>query len=523
MAKAYRAKIGAHLRGPETANRIIQPQGLRLLRGPYISPKGHLKGGDMVEQRLEKKAEQLLQVKEIKALYDRLIELNKEKDLTPLFLLRVIMFNYAEGPEVKELIKEYKAFEESLPDPKINQKKYDMQKREDIDEFIERVRDYQRRVDTLNELTEKALDIGLQLHKEGRLIIAWPKKDESLEPDLLSEYISIANSQLYYNFRRKFSAGSFTGEDWPEADISGSKVKGKALLRPDNISPVAKEEVLLELQKAMRDKVMDLAKNGDLAVDILDIVIAKHLKTTSNPYQPVKITADDFLQARGIKKMLGGGGRRGGYKEAWRQEIAKYMYILSDAFLEVAEMEVYEYDNKGKRQMVSKKNLHSRAVVLSSLETQSKINEGPDILAWYVRPGDCFIPALTDPGYQVALLSQKALHYDYNKYRYEKRLARYFTHLWRMKKPKERLRVSTLLEEAILEINESRPGRTKDRLETALNRLQEDDVIAAWEYEDPIETNKKGWLQRWLDSIVYIQIPNYLLEHYEKIIRPGDQ
>lgn len=445
-------------------------------------------------------AQQLLKIDVLSDMYHRLMGPDKPKNVDEFLTLLNIIVRFSDNPEMKELEKQYDELLRMIPtkDEAV------------IDLFANKT----------FELTKRVFEKALQLHSEGNLNIEWP---EGLETEKLGEYISIANSQLYYNFRGKLAAGDFNGQEgWPETDISGSKVKGRALLKPENISPVAKEETLLELQKTMRDKVMDLAKNGDLAVDILDIVIAKQLKTTDNPYQPVKITADDFLQARGIKKVLGGTGRRGGYREAWRQEIAKYMYILSDAFLEVAEMEVYEYDKKGNRQKVKKKNLHSRAVVLSSLETQGTINEGPEVLAWYVRPGDCFIPTLQDPNYQTALLSQRALQYDYNKYKYEKRLTRYLHYIARMKSPKERLRVKTLLNEIRLEINEKRPGRTKDRLESALNRLKENGDIASWKYESKI-TAHKGWLQKWLDSIIIIEMPEKLTEYYRQIKRPGDK
>ena len=465
--------------------------------------------------QLLKRTARLLKVEQIeKALRQEFpdVDLHIVDPITLTGLILSVIRYMGEGPEIQRLSNKY---QKALEGPRIDFKTASY---EEVNEYLN------QSYGKMNRLALEIFDMTLGLNKVGELNInfnksAWPEWIEDKDP---SGYISVANSQVYHNFRNKLAAGAFSGtEGWPETDISGSRVKGRALLKPENISPVAKEEALLELQKTMKDKVMDLTQNGDLAVDILDIVIAKHIKTSDNPYEPIRITADDFLQARGIKKVLGGSGRRGGYKEAWRQEIAKYFYILSDAFLEVAEMEVYEYDNKGRRQKVKKKNLHSRAVVLSSMETQGKLDdEGPEILAWYVRPGDCFIPALTDPGYQTALLSQKALQYDYNKYKYEKRLTRYFTHLWRMKNPKERLRVKTLLNEIRLEIYDKRPGRTKDRLEAALNRLKEDDVIAAWEYENKTQTNKKGWLPKWLESVVIINMPEYLLEHYKQIKRP---
>jgi len=55
------------------------------------------------------------------------------------------------------------------------------------------------------------------------------------------DFIEIASSQLYHNFRDRISTGRFEipeGEKWPVADLSSKVLKSKAYIMPDRDEPV---------------------------------------------------------------------------------------------------------------------------------------------------------------------------------------------------------------------------------------------------------------------------------------------
>jgi len=466
-----------------------------------------------VEKKLEKKAEQLLKVKEIKALSDRLIELNKKKNLTPLFLLRVIMLNFAEGPEIRELRNEFEAFEESLPGPEINQKKYDPQKQEDMNELIERLRDYNKRVDTLNELTEKALDIGLQLHKEGRLIIEpAPEREEALN------FLTIGSMKPYYEFTRLLSGGRFDikeGQKWPSASFNS--VNGEVYLKPLDADrkPILGDN-LTHFQELMQGKVMELEKHGHLTADIFDILVNKWLKTARYPEAMVKISINDFLEVRGLKPMKRGEDRRSGYTDAQRQQIAQQIDLLDNVYITITEMDVYPKGQKKK----SVRGLSGRSIIKDMEAGQMDLAGNVKADEWYLRPGTIFANYFFEPyGRQTALLSLMAVQYDPYRQKWEKSLARYLAWIWRIDegRTREGLLVSKLLEAAGEEFNTRRASITKARLEKALDQLKDDGIIGSWEYNKKIKAAGREWWRKWLDEKIILSAPEEILQHYEQI------
>jgi len=338
-------------------------------------------------------------------------------------------------------------------------------------------------------------------------------------------FISIPNSRLYYNFREKIAQGSYIIEpgQWPEADISGGGVIGKTMIKPD-ISPVIKDEVLAELQEAMKNKVLDLSKHGDLAADVFDIITAKWLKEAKHYEAMIDITADEILQARGIKQQKSGSGRRGGYKDEWREGIQQQIENLSYQWITIKEIEVYRVEEGKKKAKPVKIRDEGRALTMERRMGQVKLDGSLDAYAWRLRPGAVFNNYLFGPGRQTALLSQRALNYNHYKQRLEKRLVRYLAWIWRIDegRTREGLLVRTLLDKTGEEMNISRPGRTKNKLEKALDCLKDNGDITAWEYEniDKKLTTRRGWWKQWLELKIIITAPKNILEHYKQIEKP---
>ena len=123
---------------------------------------------------------------------------------------------------------------------------------------------------------------------------------------------------------------------------------------------------------------------------------------------------------------------------------------------------------------------------------------------------------------QRGLLAPKAIAYDPYKRQPEKRLAKYlaFHYRYNAGTPSFHRRVADLLEIASIDPDHSRPQRTRDRLDLALNRLQEDNVIGRWEpILDAARLPARGWFVPWLQTTIAIEPPAKIRQHYAKVRR----
>lgn len=344
--------------------------------------------------------------------------------------------------------------------------------------------------------------------------------------------LEVDNSTLYHSFRAALARGAKiftipTDGHWPTADLTTRRqtIRAMAQLRPDPIEtePFLSGHQLSDWQTRMREYVMSL---DDLTADVLDVISAIWLRQVAHPDAMALIHADDFLRLRGLKPHKGGSGWRGGYKEEARQDIAQRIDALRNTWIRVFEMDVTEEipGPRGPRRKRAKWAGESAAIVVSSRFGQALLGGGVDPYIWRVRPGDVFARFLFGPGRQTALLSLKALEYDPYRQRWEKRLTRYLAWQWRTRQREatylEPFTVQTLLLTIGEEIDVRNPIRTKNRLEKALTTLQDDQVIAAWQYGpgwDEAIIGQKGWIIRWLDWKIAIEPPATVVDHYTKI------
>lgn len=342
----------------------------------------------------------------------------------------------------------------------------------------------------------------------------------------------IDNSQLFYHTREQLSAGKETFEvndelTWPSSALISSKGYhlGQLQISPDVSSvdlSVLNQNQLEMWQQSMLGYVSQM---NDLTADVFDILTIEWLKNASTPTDTVEIDVDDILRYRGIVPALSGQKRLGGYRPQQREAIAKQIQILDHVWIE-AEREIPLDDNGIKRK---KQKLKSRAVHLH-LEYREQDEKGnTELLMIRARPGDIFSHTLFTNGRQTALLSKKALEYDVDKFAYEKRLTRYLSYLWRNRQKNgtytDSIEIKKLLDAIRLRLNKKRPGRTLERLEKALNRLQEDKVIESWQYcEADLELiGKRGWGKKMLNWKIEIEPPEIIVEHYtNKIQNPTD-
>jgi hypothetical protein len=282
--------------------------------------------------------------------------------------------------------------------------------------------------------------------------------------DSSKDYIEVINAAAYYETRKAYPVKRFAtpeGEKWPIADLTtpNKKLKAYAQLRPDpeDVEPRLTDEQLAQWQKLVGEYIMTM---DDLTADVLDIVSAIWLKKAQYPMDMVIVTADDFLSMRVLEKNISTStGRRGGYTQEQRKEIAKHIAILSNTWITILEMDIIELvvGKRGPYRKRKKWAAMSKAVVVSSLVgevEEMKKYERLKPFVWRVRPGDVFAPFLFGPGRQTALLAHKALEFDPYRRKYEKRWARYLSYQWRIRQSSGNylypFRVETLLKAANL-------------------------------------------------------------------------
>lgn len=319
-------------------------------------------------------------------------------------------------------------------------------------------------------------------------------------------YIETNNSMLYYQLRNAFATNDF--DESLRADLSHQKkLKAFAEIKP-NID--MSEDELIVWKNSMAQNLMSM---DDLTADVLDIITYIWLNKATNPNDTVMISDIDFLKIRGLTENINGDGRRGGFSSKQKDNISKQMLILDNTWIKIHEIELTEVIETGTKARYKKTKWQGETKAVHVTYRFGKVDEEGkmDAHIWSVRPGEIFSAFLFGPGRQTALLSQKALEYDPYRQKIEKRLARHFAWKWGNEKENKFL-ISELLGACKEEVYTRMPARTKERLEKALEQLQEDNVICSWYYEsfDESQSSRKGWCDIWLNSYIVVAPPEDL-------------
>lgn len=344
-------------------------------------------------------------------------------------------------------------------------------------------------------------------------------------------FISVDNSPLYHFLRMALSNGSksfLTPPNglWPTADLCSPRQSVKAFAQlkphPTDVEPFLTGAQLAEWQARIAEYVMML---DDRTADVFDAISALWLSQATHPDMMANLHADNFLRLRGLQPHRNGQGRRGGYNDEDRRDIATRIETLKHTHVTVQEMDVTK-EKQGKRGLIRERTKwqgESPAIMVSFTYGQSKLGGGTDPYAWRIRPGDVFSQFLMGPGRQTALLSLKALEYDPYRQRWEKRIARYLAWLWRIRRDGSYLdpiAVGTLLTAIREEVYQPKPLVTKNRLEKALDTLHTDGVTAGWQYgldADEAIIGHRRWVDRWLEWKLTIEPPTSIQQHYINI------
>ncbi len=360
---------------------------------------------------------------------------------------------------------------------------------------------------------------GLPLEKLRRFLGFVARKDKD---GLL---LNVFNGPDYHALREALAQKAFHKEDgvpWPTASLDKGGARGHAQLRPVAVEhqPLMPPEEVEAWAKIMWRQREELS---DLDADALDALSAIWLSQARSINDDAVADVDELLAMRGIQPKKSGQGRRGGYMPEQRAQMLQALSHIQNIWLDMAEVDAYEDTGKGKKRR-TKQAIQSRPFVITDRMGQVRLDGYMDVQKFIFKPGKVFARFLMRQGRQTALLSAKALHFDPYRQKWEKRLARYLSWQWRNQayngQYMQPYRVATLLEAAGEAIDKNAPSRTRDRLEKALDTLQSEGVIGAWQYDRWNEdaAGKRGWAKRWEQATVLIEPPDEIRDHYQKNI-----
>lgn len=373
--------------------------------------------------------------------------------------------------------------------------------------------------------------------KDGLLLIdlqmfdAGAETAEKADPSLLSDLLqnrnlNVFSSPDYHALRealaRKDLFREVEGVPWPTAFLDKGGVRGRAQLRPAAVEnqPLMSPEEVDAWAKMMWQQREELS---DLDADALDALSAIWLAQARSVNDDAIADVDELLAMRGIQPKKSGQGRRGGYRPEQRAQMLQALSHIQNIWLDMAEVDVYEDTGKRKKRR-TKQAIQSRPFVITDRMGQIRLDGYMDVQKFIFRPGKVFARFLMREGRQTALLSAKALHFDPYRQKWEKRLTRYLSWQWRTQAYNGQYmrpyRVATLLEQVGEAIDKNAPSRTRERFEKALDTLQSEGVIGAWQYDrwDEDAADKRGWAKRWEQATVLIEPPDEIRDHYQASI-----
>lgn len=350
---------------------------------------------------------------------------------------------------------------------------------------------------------------------------------------LADGHLTVMSSAHYHALREALYKGTFDrveGNPWPTARLARDGLLGQAQLRPpgsDGPATLGEEQVEAWAQLMWRQR----GELSDLDADALDALSALWLSQARTVGDRAVADVDGILTMRGIKPRSRGNGRRSGFEPEQRAEIARALSHIQNIWIDIAQAEAPDEgedepgkpaEGRGKKRLT----LQSRAFVITDrLGLTDESGAMIDMSHFVFQPGEVFARFLLGPGNQTALLSAKALKYDPYRQTFEKRLARFLSWQWRVNAlggQSRPYRVAELLEAVGQEIAARHPNWTRERLERALDTLQDDGVIAHWQYDrwDEAAVERRGWTAHWRESTLLIDPPAAVVDHYRQARLP---
>lgn len=335
---------------------------------------------------------------------------------------------------------------------------------------------------------------------------------------LSAGHVQALREALYKNSFRQVE-----GSPWPTAVLDQRHPAEVAQLRPpalDDYPALPQEHAAAWAQTMWRQQ----RQLCDRDADALDALCAIYMSQARGPNEAAIADVDQLLAMRGLKPKRGGAGRRGGYEPEQRQDMQEALAHIQNLWITVAEVEVEP--GKGRRGRhageTATKTLQSRPFIITDRMGETRLDGSMDVERFVFRPGKAFAAFMFGDSRQTALLFQKALQYDPYRKRWEKRLTRYLCWQWRglagTAETAQRYPVGVLMEAVGEPVDERYPGKTRSRLEKALDTLMADGILGAWRYASAgWDDGHRKWLPAWLATDILVEVPEPVREFYGRL------
>jgi len=289
---------------------------------------------------------------------------------------------------------------------------------------------------------------------------------------------------------------------WPTAPIATGPARGIVQLRPVTLD--ALEWMSPEETDRWAARMWEQRKElSDLDADALDALCALWLSQAQRIEEDVIGDIDALLAMRGLQPKRNGAGEEGGYRPEQRAAMWRAVLHVQNLWVHLSAVEVYQrlgIRPSRRRLKPTEEVVQSRVFSITDRLGYQRPDGFFDVEKFFFRPGKIFAHFLFGTGRQTALLAAQALRYDPVQQTWEKRLARYLSYQWRCKAHGGNLlqpfKVASLLAAIGVTLDPQHPGRTRARLEQALEILLRDHIIAAWQYDQWDESGVSHLLHR---------------------------
>lgn len=357
----------------------------------------------------------------------------------------------------------------------------------------------------LTNLVEEKL---IENFQELLLIYENNNSQPTFELIVKDNYFIVFSNLIYQSILKALSNNEFKyfdGEYY--ALINANQVKGKIKLN-------------VETRRNCDELLTILSKQAELTADILDLICHLYLNKAVTNKDLVEIEIDQLLKLRGLQPKLAGNGRRGGFEKEQREQILNAIFVLQHLFIDIEEMTVFK---KNKR---FQKSISGSAFRFYSSKQKDTCNfKDSKVTSFYVQVGEIFLDYISGSNRQVKLLPKKTITYNPYQRTIEKKIIRYLSWRFRIQARKgdylRALKIKTLLRQINFERKTMSPSRYRDRLEKALDKLTDDQLIASWQYHkwDEEIVKRRNWLEEWLETSIIIVPPQQIISYYQPLER----